>query len=595
MQPTNHFLGAFSFRSNTLNVIFSIFLSHLILTSLGSLPQAHGYSITGGSAHFNKNGTLPDSTLSNSTLSNGTPSNISLPDSTPPASILPINSTAKLTPAADAVSIDITKKQFYQTRFNFGTNFGSCFVRESWIYPSLFPEGTNTELQAVAKASETNRTQAKSVLENHWMSYAQDADWDWLKRNKVNAVRVPIGYWNVDGGKFTAGTRFEPYADIYSNSWSILKSHFIEPAAKRDICILLDFHGVPGGGNADAHNGEEAGKADFWTTPTYQEIMIRVLSFVAKDLKDYDNICGIEVVNEATFSEVPTAQQNYYRAALKAIRDQDKSVPVVISDSFVPNQWVEWIQDNQDPNKLPGLVVDSHLYRTFSESDRNKTAEQITSDLNGDFLTNLRNGGKGVEFMTAEWSSVLSRETWTLSGVNPDNDFDPKRLNLVAKFSSEEERLIEERARGGSFFWTYKFEAGSGGEWDFRQQIGHSFRPPSISIPSDLVLDKLRVKALSNIVDISRPKAAQLTYKQGFNTAWNDGVFYASKGALIGRKQSVKQARKNQYVKVKGISIFLEDWAKGYDEGLEEFERLLTRGEWWCSSKLFGVRTFEDF
>ena len=470
-----------------------------------------------------------------------------------------------LASADDAVSEQISSRQMYQTRFNFGVNLGSCFLRELWIFPSHFPQGTDTELEAVTKAYADNKDKARTDLEKFWSSFMQDLDWDWLKNNHVNSVRIPIGYWNVNGGSYTEGTRFAPYKDVYKNSWLILKSKFIEPAAKRGISVLVDLHGVPGGANPSSHNGEQSGRADFWTSPANQEVAIKALEFIAQDLKIYDNICGIQVVNEADFANDATVQKNFYRTALDVIRKQDKTVPVVISDGWWPNQWVEWIQDSQGDN-FAGLVVDHHVYRCFAPADTSKSAEKIISDLNADVITNLRNDGKGVDFMVAEWSCVLAQNSWKQSGVSPNNNNnDARKLQLVAEFGTKQELLIEQRAKGGSYFWTYKFESGNGGEWDFRQQLGRSFRAPTVSVSNDSTLNKVRDTAVAHL-------ASDLA-KDGFILAWNDGLLYARKGALIGRKQAVKHARMLQRSKAKGTTTVMSDWSDGYDKGLQELEK----------------------
>ncbi|KAF8001413.1 hypothetical protein HF325_003914 [Metschnikowia pulcherrima] len=435
-----------------------------------------------------------------------------------------------LASADDAVSEQISSRQMYQTRFNFGVNLGSCFLRELWIFPSHFPKGTDTELEATWRSSGA-----------HFM---QDLDWDWLKNNHVNSVRIPIGYWNVNGGSYTEGTRFAPYKDVYKNSWLILKSKFIEPAAKRGISVLVDLHGVPGGANPSSHNGEQSGRADFWTSPANQEVAIKALEFIAQDLKIYDNICGIQVVNEADFANDATVQKNFYRTALDVIRKQDKTVPVVISDGWWPNQWVEWIQDSQGDN-FAGLVVDHHVYRRDYQSPKRR---------------------KGVDFMVAEWSCVLAQNSWKQSGVSPNNNNnDARKLQLVAEFGTKQELLIEQRAKGGSYFWTYKFESGNGGEWDFRQQLGRSFRAPTVSVSNDSTLNKVRDTAVAHL-------ASDLA-KDGFILAWNDGLLYARKGALIGRKQAVKHARMLQRSKAKGTTTVMSDWSDGYDKGLQELEK----------------------
>lgn len=480
--------------------------------------------------------------------------------------------------ADEAVSSKISAKQIYQARYNFGVNFGGCFVREQWLFPSMNPDGAETELDAVAKSAKKDKSEAKSQLEAHWKNYASPDDWKWLKDNGVTAIRVPLGYWNIDGGNYTKGTAFSDYKDIYSNSWKIFVSHFVEPAAANGIAILVDIHALPGGANGDAHSGEKAGgKAEFWSSSSSQKLMALALKFVAKDLKKHDNICGIQVVNEAEFSDLARHQKAYYTSALEAIRLEDKSVPVVISDGWWPNQFAEWIQKSQG-DASAGVVVDHHCYRCFSDLDKGKTAEQITSDLNGDLLTNISDNARGVDFMVGEWSCVLDGATWQKTGMDPNDYGNSKRAEMASRFGAEQAKLFAQRAGAGSYFWTFKFESGNGGEWDFRQQLGKSFQAPRVKVPGDDQMSGALDREYNAHKDYwngqnLKEKYEHERYKDGFTTAWNDGKAFAEKGSLIGRKQAVKLARRLQHVAQKGLLPFLWEWEAGYDKGVEEFAK----------------------
>ncbi|MCC3263952.1 hypothetical protein LLE87_37920, partial [Paenibacillus polymyxa] len=80
-------------------------------------------------------------------------------------------------------------------------------VLEKWIFHELFPEGTDCELDAVTKVVKDNgKDGAREAFENHWIDFMNDDDWKWLQEHKVTSIRVPLGYWEVDGGKFTNGT-----------------------------------------------------------------------------------------------------------------------------------------------------------------------------------------------------------------------------------------------------------------------------------------------------------------------------------------------------------------------------------------------------
>lgn len=474
-----------------------------------------------------------------------------------------------------------TKKQIYRARYNFGPNFGACFVGEKWIFHSPFPEGANTELEAAEKnIKELGKDGAREKLENHWKSYVNDDDWQWLKDNGVTAIRLPIGYWNIDGGKYTKGTKFEKVADIYKNSWEIVKKNFIEPAGRFDIGVLIDVHGLPYGANGNDHSGESAnGKAEFWEKKSAQSLMIDALKFVAGDVAQYENIAGIQIVNESEFSGTAGKQKKYYAEAINAIRWVDKSVPVVISDGWWPDQWAKWVQENQDIGTTIGVVIDHHVYRCFDDKDKCKSPEQITNDLDGDLLTNINDDGNGVDFMVGEWSCILDGQTISKAGLDPNDYGNQKRAELTGQYGAKVADLIFKRAGGGCFFWTYKFESGNGGEWDFRQQLHHSFSPPAITVPDDNKFQELldgNLKAHTDYWNLQNPKEKYEhdRYKEGFTAAWRDSVEFAKQGSLLGRRQAVKCARLKEHIDAKGKSKFLWEWEQGYDKAIEEFNKL---------------------
>lgn len=483
-------------------------------------------------------------------------------------------------PSADpAISGKPTKRQIYQSRYNFGVNFGGCFVAEKWIFHSIFPEGANCELEAVTKLEKDGKDAAKKKLEDHWMSYATDEDWKWLQDHGVTGIRVPLGYWNIDGGKYTKGTKFEKYADIYGRSWLVFKKHFVEPALSRNIGVLVDIHGLPGGANGNDHSGEKTGgSADFWGNSQGQKLMEDALAFVARDLSSYDNILGIQIVNESEFSDNPLKQRSYYSAAIKLIRHHDKTVPIIISDGWWPDQWAKWAQEHQDKGQSLGVVIDHHCYRCFDDKDKNKPADKVIKDLEGDLLTNINDNGNGVDFMVGEWSCVLDGKTWANTGLDPNDYGNGKRAEIVAQYGQQQLDLMKQRAGFGSFFWTYKFESGNGGEWDFRQMLGKLFNAPQVRVPDENKLNESLDGNFSAHKDYwngqnPKEKYEHDRYKEGYTTAWNDGVAFAQMGSLIGRRQAVKAARLHEHIKNRGNSGFVWEWEQGYDKGTEEFVR----------------------
>lgn len=484
--------------------------------------------------------------------------------------------------AEDAVSLPITKRQLVQARHNQGVNLGSCFVRERWIFHLNFPGDTKVEYDATMQSiKNVGVDQTRTTLEAFWKSFMSNDDWRWLKGQGVSGVRIPIGYWNIGGGKFVADTKFANLQSVYQNSWDILKSHFIEPASGYDIAICLDIHALPGGANGDASSGEkDGGSADFWGNQQYQDLMVLATQFIASDLLKYDNISSILLANESVSSDSADAQKSYYTRAIRAIRSVDMSIPIVISDGWNANQYVQWVQQQQGDGSCAGLIVDEHCYRCFDPSDLAKSADQITNDLKSTLLANINQNGSGVDIMIGEWTCVLSGPTWLHSGLDPNDYGSPQRAAFVAKFAQMQMLLFMQRAPTANYFWTYKFESGNGGEWDFQQQLGKSFFFPSVSVPTAGYFDvifKQRYDEHVNYWHKANPDETyeHYRYEDGFTVAWNDYETFAKAGYRVGRVQAIRSARYRQHLKSRGSLRFVWEWDHGYDQGVAEVTKYI--------------------
>lgn len=482
---------------------------------------------------------------------------------------------------ADPAATDDTpsKRQIFHNRSNYGVNLGLCFVLERWIYGSLFTGNEQTELQVVSRlVNQQGADKTRETFEKHWTSYMSDSDWQWLQDHNVTSVRVPLGYWDVGGGEYTNNTKYQNYGkSVYKNAWLIFKSYFVEKAASHNISVIIDIHGLPYGANGDAHSGEDAdGNAGFWNDSQAQLLVCKMLQFIAQDVKGYDNIAAIQVVNEAVFSSDGKKQATYYSAAINLIRNADKEIPIVISDGWWPDQWVKWVQSNQPENTSLGVVVDDHCYRCVSDSDKAKSVQQIIHDLDGDFLTNLTNNGEGVDFVLGEYSCVLDSESW-----KKDNG-EAQRADLVKQFGQKEIQLLKTRAPVGSYFWTFKFEAGSGGEWDFKAMTSEGAVLPPYNlkgkeIPNDDTFNS-KLKSSLDAHEAYWKKANPnekyefYRYKEGYTTGWNDSLNFAKfDGSVIGRVYAWKVARRAQHISKHGSLSFLWEWDQGFSSGMDDF------------------------
>jgi len=79
----------------------------------------------------------------------------------------------------------------YRYRYHHGTNLGSIYVLERWLFPSMFPDlpGDKTsELEAVkAWVNTLGIEETKKKFEQHWADAVSDEDLRWLKDN-VNCI-----------------------------------------------------------------------------------------------------------------------------------------------------------------------------------------------------------------------------------------------------------------------------------------------------------------------------------------------------------------------------------------------------------------------
>ncbi|KAK6891264.1 putative glycosyl hydrolase [Candida tropicalis] len=495
---------------------------------------------------------------------------------------LKLKSRASDIPEADPPSTagkPPSTRQIYQSRENYGVNFGACFVLEKWIYHDLFSETDgDTEMDAVSSlVKKFGEDEARSKFENHWNNFVNDDDWKWLQEHHVTSIRLPVGYWDIDGGAYTSGCKFEKYKNVYKNAWTIVKEKYIQKALDHNISVLVDVHGLPGGANNSGHSGESGSGGGFWKDEKAQLSAAKMMGWIAKDLKKFDNIAGIQVVNEAEFSDPAKKQSTYYAACITEIRKSDSSVPVIISDGWWADQWVKWVQEKQGPDGNIGVVLDEHVYRCFSDDDKNKTPQQIIDDLNGDLLTNLTDDGKGVEIIVGEYSCVLDGKSW-------DNDKNANRDALVEKYGQRQGELLAQRT-SGYYFWTYKFQSGNGGEWDFRTMTDKgALIPPPIPTkePSQDQFDESLNNAYSghvNYWDNQDPngKYEHDNFKDGFKTAWKDADAFAKfNGSKIGKKKAWKRSRLQESEAFKKGSKYLWEWEQGFDQGLQSFYETTT-------------------
>lgn len=498
------------------------------------------------------------------------------------------------TPAAAAADAPPSSREVYVNRLNKGCNLGGMFVLEKWIAPHMFPEGDDNgktaEFDAVQAALKKfgDAGKVRDMWEEHWRTWIQDDDWAWMASVGVTAVRLPIGYWNVSACEFVDATDFADLHDVYCNSWDFVVKYVLEPARAHSIGVLIDVHAVPGGANSADHSGISTAKGALWDSNKCQVKTLRVLEHLAERVKEYENVVGLQVLNEAPFQDDWDTQRTFYLKALNQIRQINGDVPVIISDGWALQPWVDWTkscddQVSQEGKAVTGLILDEHVYRTFSDKDRNTRPRQIIDEIEQALPPAC---GQDVDVQVGEFSCVMDSHSWQLN----DESDRANREDLVREFGNRQCAHFNERACA-YYFWTYKFRWGGGGEWGFREMqekgcLDTGFTPvdrlfPKDKAPGDEYYNEQYHGAVRAAVDAHAgywnsqdPNRdwQHWRFEDGFRVGWLDAQAFDKVGhSVLGRRAAWKAARERQHVDARGASDMVWVFRQAFDQGAAAF------------------------
>jgi glucan 1,3-beta-glucosidase len=305
-----------------------------------------------------------------------------------------------------------------------GVNLGGWLLVERWMTPALF-EGTDAKDEYSLMQTEVGILRIKK----HRKTFITEEDWQWLAKNKINYVRLPVGYWVLQSDN--------PYKQAAKElDWAFMM------AEKYNINILLDLHALKGSQNGTIHSGK-AGSVE-WRC--YEQDSFDTLKELALRYRDSPALWGIEIINEPKVLGNFIALLRYYRDAYKLLRGilrpgtytvfQDGFVPLLFSGALLPRKAHPVIMDTHFYLTLGGLL--SSLSPKVYDRFRSMVYKSIL------FLTTWRQ-----PVIVGEWSSIL-----------PQRMFDkmPKERHYeMLADTIKRQRKIYGRAMG-RFYWNYKTE-----------------------------------------------------------------------------------------------------------------------------------------
>jgi glucan 1,3-beta-glucosidase len=330
----------------------------------------------------------------------------------------------------------------------YGVNLGGWLVLEKWITPSLFVGEQAPDEYTLCQV--LGKEKALQRLEQHRQRWITADDFKWLSAHGINAVRLPVGYWVAEENPpFITG--------LETMDWAF-------GAAKANgLSVLLDLHGVPGSQNGWDHSGRQ-GSLGWHTSQENIAHSLRIIEDLAIRCKNYDNLLGIELVNEPS-KEIPLdILKSYYQDGCQLVRKHlgKERAAVVIHDAFRPFEWQDFRPEPDNGN----IILDTHLYQCFSDQDRQRDFQAQIEVAAVERKQQLDRMQKQFPCMVGEWSLALPPKS--LPGLDsPGRDASMRAFGAAQLASYETTR--------GWFFWTYRTEAGGG--WSFRNCVNRGWLP----------------------------------------------------------------------------------------------------------------------
>ena len=454
----------------------------------------------------------------------------------------------------------IDSRRIFQYRKQRGVNLGSWFSLESWLTGSLFEKAAEPRGSEYDVVSNMSPEDARKMLENHWSNFINDGDWKWMAQHGVNSVRLPIGYFHflsgADQGRFSSllkNTEFEKFAPVYQGAWQYILQG-IEKARAHNIGVLVDLHGAPGGQNKDGHCGISNSKCSLWHglhTGKNQRLTIEILVDLAEALAGFDNVIGLELLNEP---ENNSGLEAFYTKAIAAIREssvpQARQLPIYLGDAWVTKFYADYVGENTTAGKTARWLKD---------------------------VSNKEPGS----LLIGAWSGALNPRSFELSKI---------QSKLQARtLWSKAQWMAFERFTAGYYYWTLKKEGGPDPGWCLYTAMEKGSMPPSLDPlqgrrPDLQKIQGILQQELKNSYEghchywdsqVGGSKFEHWRYERGFELAAKDALQFIQAGSEIGFSHNLGLLRLAAHEKETGGSKYLWEFQHGYKAGAAAASRVL--------------------
>lgn len=206
---------------------------------------------------------------------------------------------------------------------------------------------------------------APPVMKEHWNTYIVEEDFKFIKKNGLNAVRIPVGWWIASDPN--------PPKPFVAGSLQALDRAF-SWAEKYGIKVIIDLHAAPGSQNGWEHSASRDGSQEWGKTDENIQQTVNVIEFLTARYAKSRSLFAVELINEPLSPGVGLDRlTKYYRAGIEAVRRHSSTAYVVLSNRLGPHEPRELFDL---ANGFSRVAIDVHHYNLFSSIFDGLSAQQ---------------------------------------------------------------------------------------------------------------------------------------------------------------------------------------------------------------------------
>ena len=324
-----------------------------------------------------------------------------------------------------------------------GVNLGGWFIPEVWMNPAFF-NGTGLGWGgSVCSIAWQNHSVAEERMRNVIENFVTEKDFEEIASMGFNAVRLPVGYWNIIKDPYKRYSPGDEKFSLYHIDWAF------SAAEKFGLKVLLDLHGAPGSQNGQDHSG--CGMEPEWLQPRNIAMSLETVEAMATRYGSHPALLGFEVLNEPSLrisQNNHSALLQYYTDSYRVIR-QHSATTLVIFNELYDIFYDSWNDALVEPS-FYNVVLDIHLYDWQSPFTKEPVSQHVLDAVHWRSVVEALNVHHPL--VVGEW--CMSSGTWHQAGQ-------PFVNAAVKSF---------DRAAGW-FMWNWKIQRAIGfDEWDVQYQ-----------------------------------------------------------------------------------------------------------------------------